>query len=886
MADGRIGAGHEVALRGLAAAPPLTLCQRLGTSPRGLTEAEAEQRWDPGHPDPAEPTALGRLRAAFLSPFVLLLVGLAAVFAALGDARGWVTIAVMVAISVGLRWWLRTRSDRAVRRLRSRVTRTATVRRRCAVGQPGVWREVPVEDLVPGDVVSLAAGDVVPADLRLLHANGLRVDQSVLSGEATPVRKRAPSGQEPPEPPEPRPARTFWPWRRKTDTDVVDLPSVCFAGTSVVSGTATAVVMTTGPGTYFGALARDASGARPESSVDHGVRAVGRTLIRFMLVLVPIVLVVNGSVTGDWAQAGLFAVAVAVGLTPEMLPAIVTATLARGAVALSRRDVIVKRLDSIQDLGGMDVLCLDKTGTLTEDRVAFAHSVDLDGQLDDSAVEYAYLIGRSLSGPPDRFDRAIQDYVTEDEALLARAMYTKVDELGFDHDRRRASVVVRDPAGEHLLITSGDPDEILARCTSYQAGAQGAQLDAARRREAADLVAAHEAHGMRVLAVASRLAELADPGGLGGPAEPDDLERDLTLIGFVAFVDPVKATMPDAVERLAEHGVAVKMLTGDSALVAEQVCKRAGIPVGRIVLGHDVERASDSALAELVERTTVFAKVNPQHKARIIAALRRRGHCVGFLGDGANDTTALRTADVGICVHNATPAARDAADLVLLDTDPTVLVNGVVAGRRTLGNTMKYVKITAASNLGNVFSVLAASLFLPFLPMLPVQLLAQNLIYDAAQLALPFDRVEPGYLRRPRRWDARRLVRFMLVFGPLSSLFDLATFGVLWWLVGANTPAEQSVFQAGWFTVGLLSQVLVVLVLRGRGLTRPAYAVLAAATAAVLVGLALPRSPWASALQMTAPPPAALPWLLAIVAAYLLAAILVKKKTREWLALS
>lgn len=870
----------ELALRSLAGAAPLTVFRSLGGSPKGLTEAEAADRLRTAGENQVAPTprttAAARLRSTLASPFVALLTGLGVVFGVVGDLRGSVTVGVMILVSVGLRWWQQVRADSAMRALRSLVTTTATVRRRATERHAPTEREVPVADLVPGDVVVLAPGDLVPADLRVLSAQDLLVDQSALSGEALPVRKHLS------QPPAVRPARR----RRAHDhAEIVELPSVCFAGTSVVGGSATTVVLATGESTYFGSVARQAGKRRPDSSVDSGVRAVGWTLIRFMLVMVPIVLVVNGTVTGDWAQAGLFAVAVAVGLTPEMLPVIVTTTLARGALSLARRKVIVKRLDAIGDLGGMDVLCVDKTGTLTEDRVVFGHASTVDGEPDDEPATYAFLACHFQAVPHNRLDEAIAEYVPEDERLLIEAMVAKVDEIPFDYDRRRSTVVVRREGEDPLLVTKGDPDDVLPRCTHARQSGQVVELNPTLRRQAQDVVAAHHAHGMRVLAIAAKHT----PPRLGG-YRPDD-ETGLVLVGFVAFLDPVKATAAAAVRRLADHGVEVKVLTGDSPRVARHACEQAGIDVGEIACGHDVEAADDADLRALVARTAVFAKVNPHHKARIVAALRDRGHTVGFVGDGVNDATALRAADVGICVDTATDVAKDAADLVLLDKDLTVLAQAVVDGRRTLGNTMKYVKITAASNLGNVVSVLVASALLPFLPMLPIQLMAQNLLYDSAQLALPWDRVDDEYLRKPRRWDAGGLTRFMLVFGPLSSVFDLATFGVLWWVLDVDTPARQAMFQAGWFVEGLLSQVLVVLVLRSRQTgfrwRLPSRPVLAAAATAVLVGLALPFSPLAGPLRLGTLPVTYFPWLLAILLGYVLAAQVAKagylRRTGSWL---
>ncbi|HET6711302.1 magnesium-translocating P-type ATPase, partial [Amycolatopsis sp.] len=716
---------------------------------------------------------------------------------------------------------------------------------------PGTEREVPTADLVPGDVVLLGPGDVVPADVRVVAAADLVVDQSAVSGEALPVVKRLPSRHPAPDP--------------------ADAPAVAFAGTSVLGGTATAVVVATGRDTCFGSLATQAAAPRAESSFDAGVRRVGWTLLRFMLVMVPIVLVVNGTVTGNWAQATMFAVAVAVGLTPEMLPVIVTTNLARGAAALSRRQVIVKRLNAIQDLAAMDVLCVDKTGTLTEDRVAFAHSIDSGGRPDGEAAEYACLAVHFQADQHDRLDEAIvAQFAGPGDDVVTDALFTKVDELGFDHTRRRATVVVR-RADTHILVTKGDPDEILPRCGHARRAGEVVELTDATRAAVADLVRAHAGHGMRLLAVAAR----ETPARLGHYTEDD--ETGLVLVGFAGFVDPVRDGAAAAVRALAGHGIAVKVLTGDNPHVAARVAEQAAVPVGEVVLGRDLDRATDGDLRALAERTTVFAKLTPAHKARIVAALRGNDRAVGFIGDGVNDVTALRTADVGIAPDTATDAAKDAADLVLLERDLGVLARGVVEGRRTLGNTLKYVNITAASNFGNVLTVVAASAFLPFLPMLPIQLMVANLLYDLAQLALAWDRVDEEYLSAPRRWDARGLTRFMLVFGPLSSVFDLSTFAVLWWVFDAG-PA---MFRTGWFVESLLTQLLVVLILRSRAGfargARPPRGVVAAAAGAGLIGLLLPLSPLAGPLLMHPLPGGYLLWVGVVLVGYALSARLANR---------
>ncbi|WP_033293480.1 magnesium-translocating P-type ATPase [Amycolatopsis jejuensis] len=821
-------------------APVLTVFRNLDSSPKGLTEAEAADRMrEHGENRVVIARRTARAWAAARSPFVALLTALGVVFAVVGDLRGAVTVGVMVALSIGLRYWQYARSERAIDAVRDQITTTVTVRRRAADGFPATAREVPTADLVPGDVVLLGPGDVIPADVRIVAARDFVVDQSALSGEALPVPKEP------------------------------DTPALGFAGTSVVGGTATTVVVATGNATYFGALAAQSAEPRTESSFDTGVRRVGWTLVRFMLVMVPIVLVVNGTVTGDWAQAGMFAVAVAVGLTPEMLPVIVTTNLARGAAALSRRHVIVKRLNAIQDLAAMDVLCVDKTGTLTEDRIAYAHSVDYSGNPDGEAAEYAGLAVHFQTDRHDRLDEAIETLFSHQDDLVTDALFTGVGEIGFDHTRRRASVVVR-RGREYLLISKGDPDEILPRCSHARREGIVTDFDDAARIGATELVRAYAEHGMRVLAVAAREVT-------AGFDERD--ENGMVLVGFVGFVDPVRDGVSTAVKALGAQGVALKILTGDNQHVATRVAESARIPVGEVVLGHRIETADDAELREIVKDTTVFAKLTPAHKARVVTALRENGHAVGFVGDGVNDVTALRTADVGIAPDTATDAAKDAADLVLLERDLGVLARGVTEGRRTLGNTLKYVNITAASNFGNVLTVLAASAFLPFLPILPIQLVVSNLLYDLAQLALAWDRVEDDYLSRPRRWDARGLTGFMLVFGPLSSLFDLATFAVLWHGFGAGS--NPLLFQTGWFVEGLLSQLLVVLVLRGRTI-RAARPVVLAAAAAAVAGLLLPLSPLAGALKMQSLPPGYLLWLVVVLTGYALAAQLVKRVRTWW----
>ncbi|ORA22032.1 magnesium-translocating P-type ATPase [Mycobacterium aquaticum] len=866
--------GQNHRLCELAAAPVLTVFHQVHSSPRGLTENEAADRLSRfGDNDPApddEDTAWTRLRSAVRSPFVALLAGLDVVFLLVRDIRGAGIVGLMIALAVLLRLWQQTRSERATRALAELVSSTVTVRRRADDDDEPMEREVSPQDLVPGDIVLLSAGDVVAADVRLITSTDLVVDQSVLSGESLPVSKSARLG----------PSAADAGLRDA----VVDAPNLCLSGTAVVAGAATGVVIATGPRTYTGSLTRSAAAIRPESSFDRGVRAVGWTLIRFMLVMAPIVFVVNGLVSGVWAQAAMFAVAVAVGLTPEMLPVIVTTNLARGGARLVSEKVVVRRLNAIQDLGGMDVLCVDKTGTLTEDRIIYAHSIDVAGRPDEAVAEFAYLSVYFQDCAHSPLDAAVLELLGGGQMeFIADAAFTKVDEVAFNHRRRRNTVVVTRQRDEHIMICKGDPDQVLARCSQIRIDNAVVAFDDELAAEAHEIVAAYRRQGMRVLAVAVKElpARWEDYG--------DSDEFGLVLVGFVGFVDPIRESAAGTVTSLADHGVGVKILTGDSRVVAAQAANHVGLDSHATVLGSDIDDTGDHELRALAVAADVFAELAPAHKARIVAALRQEGHAVGYLGDGVNDVAALRIADVGIAADTAADVAKQAADLILLERDLAVVARGVVEGRRTLANTMKYIKITASSNFGNVLSVLAASVLLPFLPILPIQLMVQNLLYDTAQLALSWDRVDDDYLRVPQRWRSGGLIGFMLTFGPLSSLFDLATFGALWWWFGgAHAP---SLFQTGWFVEGLLTQLLIVLVLRTREVPwrrpGPAATVVLALWCAASIGLVLPVTPLAEPLHMTPLPIGYALWLAVVAVSYASCAQLVKhrylRRHRAWL---
>jgi len=799
-----------------------------------------------------------QLLHAFHTPFNYLLLTLAIVAFVTEDYQATVVISVMVAISGLLRFWQEYRSSLAAEQLRSLVLTTATVAR------PGLPpEETPIRNLVVGDVIHLSAGDIVPADVRLLTSKDLFVSQAALTGESIPVEKSDAS-----------PVAI----RRLLEARVspLDLPNLCFMGTSVVSGTAKAVVFATGSRTYLGSLARHLVGKRAETAFDKGVRSVSWLLIRFMLVMVPIVFFLNGVTKGDWPEAFLFAVAIAVGLTPEMLPMIVTANLARGAVAMSRKKVIVKRLQAIQNLGAMDVLCTDKTGTLTQDKVALIQHLDLEGNECEEVLEYAYLNSYFQTGLKNLLDRAVLDHedLTETRELTKR--FIKYDEIPFDFHRRRMSVIVHEVfKGRDLLICKGAVEEILTVCTEARVGGVTIALSEAIRADVLRLRTAMNEDGLRVIAVAVKQVS-SQPNKQYGVAD----ENGLTLVGFIAFLDPPKETAGPALAALAQHGVAVKILTGDNELVARKVCKDVGLTASRMLLGQQIEKMSDTELEQAAEETTLFAKLNPTQKARIIAALKRRGHTVGFLGDGINDAPALREADAGISVDTAADIAKESADIILLEKSLMVLEEGVVLGRQTYGNTIKYIKMAASSNFGNVFSVLVASVWLPFLPMLAIHLLIQNLLYDISQIGIPFDRMDEDYLKKPRQWQINDLGRFMLCIGPISSIFDITTFCVMYFVFAANTPEMQSLFQSGWFVEGLLSQTLIIHMIRTAKVpfiqSMAAPPLLALTVCIMAIGIAVPYSPLGEIVGMVPLPLAYFPWLVATLICYCLLTQLVK----------
>lgn len=845
------------------------LIDRLGTHTDGLSEAEAQAlRQQHGLNEVEHEQPLSRwvhLWHCYKNPFNLLLTLLAGVSLATDDVQAAVVIGTMVVLSTVLRFWQEAKSNKAADALKAMVSNTATVMRRdfsadaapvfgkfygASLHIKGAQRiELPIKQLVPGDLIVLSAGDMIPADCRVLSAKDLFVSQAAMTGESMPVEK--------------------FPHQADRDTrNPLELENIVYMGTNVVSGAATAVVLTTGNATYFGALAQRVGATdRGPTSFQTGVNKVSWLLIRFMFVMAPLVLFINGFTKGDWPEALLFALSVAVGLTPEMLPMIVTSTLAKGAVFLSRKKVIVKRLDAIQNFGAMDVLCTDKTGTLTQDKIFLARHVDIWGQESDDVLEMAYLNSYHQTGLKNLLDVAVLEHVEVHRELNVGTAYSKVDEIPFDFNRRRMSVVVAEHDRPHVLICKGAVEEVLSVCQYVRHGDAQEVLTDELLARIRSVTAAFNEEGLRVVGVAAR----SMPRGRDTYTLAD--EQGLTLIGYVAFLDPPKESTAPALKALAEHGVAVKVLTGDNELVTAKICREVGLDQQGLLLGNDIERMSDAELAVAVETTNVFAKLTPTHKERIVRLLKANGHVVGFMGDGINDAPALRTADIGISVDSAVDIAKEAADIILLEKSLMVLEEGVLEGRRTFANMLKYIKMTASSNFGNVFSVLVASAFIPFLPMLPMHLLVQNLLYDVSQSAIPFDNVDDEMLKKPQRWQPADVGRFMLFFGPISSIFDILTFCLMWYVFQANTPEHQTLFQSGWFVVGLLTQTLIVHMIRTPKIpflqSRAAMPLLVMTGVIMAIGIFLPMGPLASYFKLEALPPLYFVFLPVILLAYM-----------------
>lgn len=845
----------------------------LNTSREGLNILEVEDRLlQNGANEVAHdkaPPAFIQLLMAFNNPFIYVLMALSAInfytdfwlpyrSGEETDLTGVIIVVTMVVLSGLMRFWQEYRSNKAAEALKAMVKTTVSVLRRNKAGENPKLEEVDMRNIVVGDIVQLSAGDMIPADVRLIDSRDLFISQAVLTGESIPVEKYDTLGNV----------------KEKTagavaaaDYDILDLPNMCFMGTNVVSGTATAVVVATGANTYFGSLAKSIVGSRSQTAFDRGVNSVSWLLIRFMLIMVPIVFFINGFTKGDWTEALMFALAVAVGLTPEMLPMIVSANLAKGAVAMSRRKVVVKRLNAIQNFGAMDILCTDKTGTLTQDKIILERHVDINGAKRDDLLQLAWLNSHHQSGVKNLMDKAIVRFAKKNPEFKKPKEWQKVDELPFDFIRRRLSVIVKNQDNK-LLVCKGAVEEMLSVSGHVRENGQLLPLTDERRQHLLKLADEYNNDGFRVLILGTRILPVDDNRHQYGVAD----ESDLVVEGFLTFLDPPKDSASSAITALRDNGVGVKVLTGDNPIITSKICREVGIEVGEPLLGKDIEQFDESMLRQKVEEHTIFAKLTPLQKSRVLKALQANGHTVGFLGDGINDAPALRDADVGISVDSATDIAKESADIILLEKSLMVLEEGVIKGRETFGNIMKYLNMTASSNFGNVFSVLVASAFLPFLPMLAIHLLIQNLMYDISQLALPWDKMDKEFLRKPRKWDAKNIGRFMVWIGPTSSIFDITTFALMWYVFAANTPELQSLFQSGWFIEGLLSQTLVVHMLRTQKIpfiqSTAALPVMLMTFLIMAIGIYIPFSPLGAAVGLQPLPWEYFPWLVGTLLCY------------------
>ena len=838
----------------------------LGSDAHGLDEASVRELIETYGKNVVEEerrdSPLRRLAAAFVSPFILILAALAAIsvytnviLAAPGEAdpSTAVIIGIMVLTSGTLRFSQESKSESAAAALKDMVTTTCCVVREGeagrdgATGRDGAGTEIPMDEIVPGDIVRLSAGDMVPADVRIVTAKDLFVTQSALTGESEPVEKCSDA--------------VFGDQDAPRALSISDCTNIAFAGTTVQSGSATAVVLCTGRSTYLGRVARALEAKPVRTSFDVGVAAVSRVLVAFMLVMCPIVFVVNGLTKGDWLDALLFSISIAVGITPQMLPVIVTTCLARGATEMSRHDVIVKNISAIQNLGAMDVLCCDKTGTLTQDKVVLERHMDVMGRDDDRVLRHAFLNSYFQTGLKNLIDVAVIEKTRElaetDAAVRElESRYTKVDEIPFDFERRLMSVVVEDAGGKTQLITKGAVEEVLGACTCVEYDGRVQPLTDGLRERVLDRVRGFNDEGMRVVAVAQK----TDPRPAGAFSRAD--ESDMVLIGYLAFLDPPKESAAAAVAKLAEYGVGVKVLTGDNEGVAAAVCRKVGIDPSGMLLGSEVDALDDAELARRADECQLFAKLSPLQKQRVVSVLRERGgRTVGFMGDGINDAAAMRASDCGISVDTAVDIAKESADIILLKKDLMVLGRGIMEGRRTYGNTIKYIKTTASSNFGNVFSVLVASAFLPFLPMTALQLLLLGVAYTVSCAAIPWDNVDDEFLREPKTWDAQSIVSFMLWLGPTSSVFDILTYLGMFFFVcplvvgapfsGLTSPAQvalfAAVFQTGWFVESMWTQTFVLHMLRTEHLpfagSRPAVSLTVLTVGGVAAVTALPYLP-------------------------------------------
>lgn len=720
---------------------------------------------------------------SFFNPFNIVLMVLAIISFITADVTAALVIVFLVTMSSIIRFIQENKSNRASEKLRSMIKTTATTMR------DGKRREIDITELVRGDIIFLSAGDIVPADLRIIESKDLFISQSALTGESEPIEK-------------------FSKLSQKTLDNIpnspIELEDLCFMGTNIVSGTATAVVLSIGIGTYFGLMTKLITKQKAKTSFDKGLSDVSMFLIKFMAITVTVVFLINGFTKHDWLNAFLFAISIAVGLTPEMLPVIVSANLAKGAMSMSKKRTVVKNINAIQNFGAMDILCSDKTGTLTENVVALQYHLDIHGNEDIRVLRHAYLNSNFQTGLKNLLDLAIMDKAVENSLYNLNFEYKKIDEIPFDFMRRRMSVVLKDKKGKVQMITKGAIEEMLQVCKYAEYKGEIIEINDNIEKEILATVLKLNNEGMRVLAIAQK-NEIENIDNI-----TVDTESNMVLMGYLSFLDPPKQSAKSAIEALKNVNVRIKVLTGDSDIIAAHVCKKVGIENNRVILGSDIDNMDDETLKKEVENADIFAKLSPQQKLRIIKNLKIDGHTVGFMGDGINDAPAMRESDVAISVDSAVDIAKESADIILLKKDLNVLVDGVIEGRKIFCNIIKYVKMTLSSNFGNIFSVLFASLLLPFLPMLPVQILILNILYDFSQISIPWDNVDEEYLKTQKKWDVHSIKKFVIWIGPVSSICDIVLFIIMYRLLGW----EQKLFNSGWFVASILTQTVVIHLIR------------------------------------------------------------------------
>lgn len=841
-------------LRSVASEPLDNLYQRLSSSPVGMASSQvAFYRKACGSNQilvGLHESVVIKFLKLFFSPLSLLLLVLALVSYLTGEPKGALVILSIVLLSTILTAVQEHKSNHAAKKLKALVSCKASVIR------DGVGVEIDFSEVVPGDLVLLSAGTIIPADLRVIESKDLFVNEATLSGESLPAEKT-------------KECSNF-----NQVESVFDYSNICFMGSHVVSGTAKAIVLCIGEDTFFGEVARETISQKKVSSFDQGIKNFAWLMIRFMFVMAPAVFLINGFLKGNWIEAALFAIALSIGLAPEMLPMLVTVNLAKGAISMSKRRVIVKRLNAIQNLGAMNILCTDKTGTLTQDQIILEKYLDVNGQENDKVLEFAYLNSHYQSGLKNPLDLAVLKYTDIHKKLHDADTYQKIDEIPFDFQRRRMSVIVQKGDTSEILICKGAVEEIIHCCRYAQIGSELVPLDKSHHAHLGKVVAELNNEGFRVIAVAIK----EEPIGHQSYGVKD--EADLVLLGYIAFLDPPKDSAGAAINKLNSLGVQVKILTGDNELITRKICHDVGLPLEEVMLGSQVDGMSDNDLIQVVDKVSVFAKMTPQQKARVITLLQKQGHVVGYMGDGINDGPGLKVADVSLSVDTGVDIAKETADIILLEKSLMILQDGVIEGRRVFGNIMKYLKMSASSTFGNVLSMVGASAVLPFLPMLPEHVLLNDLLYDFSQTSVPMDDVDQEYLAQPRAWDISGIGHYMLTIGPISSLFDYITFAFLWFVLQANNTAQSTLFQTGWFVESLLSQTLIVHVIRTGKIpfiqSKPSPFLLMTTLGICILGAFLPYTSLGRSIQMRGLPELYWYGIAFIIPAYLLTTQFIK----------